>query len=125
MVLVNVRKLWPAVLGGCRTAAEVTLGDWAQMTDEDVERYGDVILGIFRNEVVSAFDVTGWKRRPDRRVTFQGVPSKSWAHLIGTPNPGKRWVPGQARPVQYLATTALTHGTASVGDTPVGGRAIG
>jgi hypothetical protein len=113
MFLVNLRQSWPAVKAGTRTAAEVTLGEWAQLPDGALAEYGDVILGIYDNEVVSAFDIDGWSRDPDNdRVTFTGTESETWAHLVGGPNPGPRWKQGQAGPVQYL-DTAEVEGPAS------------
>ncbi len=113
MFLVNLRQSWPAVKAGTRPAAEVTLGEWAQLTDEALAEYGDVIPGIYDNQVVSAFDIEGWSRDPDnRRVTFTDTESERWAHLIGEANPRPRWKQGQAGPVQYLAT-AVVEGPAS------------
>lgn len=66
-----------------------------------MDRYGDGVLGIYKNEVVSAFDVTDWTRGSDGRVTFTGSPSVKFGHLIGTPNPGKPWV----RPLTDTAST--------------------
>ncbi len=44
---------------------------------------------------------------------FEGRPSQRWASLIGTPNPGKPWVRGMARPVQYLDTRVVLAETAT------------
>jgi hypothetical protein len=124
MILVHVPRTWPFVISGERTAAEVTLRDWAAITDADLNIYADAVLGIFRNEVVSAFDVTSWERGEDGRIRFHGEPSMEWSHLIGTPNPGKPWVRGMARPVQYLSTTALTEGNVCVDESRGGRRAV-
>ncbi len=127
MFIVNLSKTWPDVLKGKRTAADVTLKAWAQIKDADLENHADVILGIYKNEVVTAFDITEKPTRgedDDKRVTFTGQPSQKWAHLIGMPTPGKPWVPGQGRPVQVLPTTILTEGNVPVEDTPAGHRAV-
>jgi len=124
LFLVNLAKTWPSVLARERTAEDVTLGAWAQIKDADLEDHADAILGIYKNEVVTAFDIDDWRRGEDKRVTFVGHPSHKWAHLIGTPNPGKPWVQGQARPVQILPTTVLTEGNVPVEDTQVGRRAV-
>lgn len=87
--------------------AVATLEAWKDVSAEAVETYGDVILGIYRNIAVSAFDITGWTWDDDGRITFRGTESRLWRHLIDMPNPGKRWVRGQARPVQYLDTQEL------------------
>jgi hypothetical protein len=124
VILVHLPKTWPDVISGKQTAEDVTLQHWAQITDEALDTYGDGVLGIYQHEVVSAFDITGWKRDTEGRVIFSGVPSKEFGHLIGTPNPGKHWVRGQSRPVQYLDTAVLTGGSATVEATSDGRRAV-
>ncbi|MGW5301710.1 DUF6508 domain-containing protein [Rhodococcus aetherivorans] len=115
MILVHLASSWPAtpaVVCGEKDAAEVTLGNWAGIADDKLDTYADTIVGIYRNEVVTAFDITGWRRLADGadagRIAFTGRPSTRWTHLIGTPNPGRTWTKGMARPIQYLDTTALT-----------------
>lgn len=109
MILVHLSKSRPDVIAGRRTAAEVTLGEWAAISDGALDEHGDVILGIHQNEVVTAFDVTGWTRKaPGGRVTFTGEPCRTWVRLVGDANPGRAWVRGQARPVQYFGTGTLS-----------------
>jgi hypothetical protein len=63
--------------------------------EADLARYADVILGIHRGEVISAYDVTDWRREEDAerahekgqglprhwpRVVFDGTRSSTWAH---------------------------------------------
>jgi hypothetical protein len=126
MFLVNLAKTWPSVLDGKADAADVTRGAWAQIKDADLDAHADAILGIYKNKVVTAFDIERWTRSEDedKRVTFVVHPSQRWTHLIGTPNPGKLWVQGQARPVQILPTTILTEGNVPVEDTSTGRRAV-
>ncbi|QDO37899.1 hypothetical protein FNV62_06700 [Streptomyces sp. RLB3-17] len=112
------------MLAGKKAPEDVTLRAWAQIKDEALDSYGDGVLGIYQNTVVTAFDVVDWERQADGRVVFNGVPSAKFGHLIGTPNPGRPWVQGQARPVQYLDTAVLTGGTATVEDTGEGRRAV-
>jgi hypothetical protein len=90
VIVVNLRRTWPQVLAGARTPADVTLGAWAHMKEQSLDEHADAILGIYQHEVVAAFDITGWSRTREGRVVFEGNPSRRWAHLIGTPNPGKR-----------------------------------
>lgn len=105
IILVNLPQTWPAVEAGTRTAADVTLGEWAQVPDEALSEFGDVVLGVYKHVVVSAFDIDGWTRDPATgRVTFTGTESERWAHLVGGANPGPNWTQGQARPVKYLDT---------------------
>jgi hypothetical protein len=112
MILVNLANSWPRVATGQADAAEITLGNWAQISDDSLATHADAILGIYRNEIVTAFDITGWQRITEGvdkgRVSFEGRPSQQWKHLIGTENPGIPWTTGMARPVQYVDTTTLT-----------------
>ena len=124
LLIVNLAKTWPAVLNGEADAADVTRRAWAQIKDADLQAHADVILGIHKNEVVTAFNIENWARDERNRVTFVVQDSQEWSHLIGTPNPGRPWVQGMARPVQVLPTTVLTQGNVPVEDTPTGRRAI-
>ncbi|MFF7477100.1 hypothetical protein [Streptomyces sp. NPDC008092] len=126
MILVHVSTTWPEVLNGQLTPEQATLGEWFNISDSSLAEYGDAVLGIFENTVVSAFDVTGQPHRDNEgRVTFPGAPSATWSHLIGTPNPGKPWgVRGMARPIQYLDTAVLTGGTVEVEDDGTARRAV-
>jgi hypothetical protein len=124
MILVHLSKTWPLVGKGERSAEDVTLKAWAGISDEALDAHGDGVLGIYRGEVVTAFDVTGWSRRPDGRVVFEGAPSKRWGCLVGTPNPGAAWVQGSARPVKYLDTVLLAGGTVPAEQAPEGHRAV-
>lgn len=125
MILVNLSKSWAQVLAGDRTAEDVTLGDWAGITDDSAARYGDTVLGIHRNQVVSAFDVEDWRRDPETgRIRFQGRASEQWSNLVGTPNPGPEWIKGAARPIKYLDTRVLTEGDVPVEESSDGGRAV-
>lgn len=112
MILVNLANSWPRVAAGKADAAEITLGNWAQISDDSLATYADAVLGIYKNRIVTAFDVTGWQRITEGvdkgRVSFTGQPSEQWTHLIGTENPGTPWTAGMARPVQYLEASALT-----------------
>lgn len=118
VILVHLASSWPAVARGVADAADVTLGNWAGIADDKLESHADAVLGIYKNEVVTAFDITGWRRLTDGndagRIAFTGHPSRRWGHLIGTPNPGTPWTKGMARPVQYLDTRILTVGDVDV-----------
>jgi hypothetical protein len=84
-----------ALLDQCseRDAAHETLGEWAGISDDALEAYADGVLGIYKGTVVTAYDVTGWSRGADDRITFEGTPSTRWSSLIG----GLAGVPGGAR----------------------------
>ena len=104
MILTHIPNTWPQVEAGLRDAAEVTLGQWAGISDAAAEQYGDVVLGIYKNTVVTAYDVNGWSRVPAGevnagRIVFEGVESATWKYLVGQENPGENWTQGQAWPV--------------------------
>ena len=124
MILVNLSRSWPEVLDGKRDAAGVTLGEWAQIKQADLAAHANVVLGVYKNVVVTAFRIDGWSRGEDKRVTFKGEPSAAWAHLVGLPTPGEPWTQGQARPVKVLPTAAVAEGDAAVEETPEGKRAV-
>jgi hypothetical protein len=110
---IHLSKSWPDVLRRIRSAADVTLGDWALVADRAIEHYGDVIVGVYDNEIVTTFDIdqhNPFTRGEDGRVRFNGTPSSEWGHLVGETSP-VTWVRGQARPVRYLDTQALRSGT--------------
>ncbi|MGY1709098.1 hypothetical protein ACI8AC_06260 [Geodermatophilus sp. SYSU D00758] len=110
MIFVHLSKSWPDVISGHRNAADVTLGDWALVSDDAIAAYGDVICGVYQSEVVTAYDVTGFVRGTDGRVRFDGTPSRDWSSLVGEASP-VTWTRGQARPVRYLDTEILRSGT--------------
>ena len=118
VILVHLASSWPAVARGEADAADVTLGNWAGLADDKLDSYADAVLGIYKNEVVTAFDITGWNRLTEGtnagRIAFTGAPSLRWRHLIGTPNPGTPGRKGMARPVQYLDTRVLTDGDVEI-----------
>jgi hypothetical protein len=111
MIVVNLRRNWPRILDGELTPEEGTLGAWYHISDRTLNADGDVLLGVFGNEVVNAFDITGWTRDDRGCVTFVAKPSDKWRHLIGGPNPGKRWRKGQARPIQVVRTADIPTAT--------------
>lgn len=115
MILVHLPATWPQVLAGQMSAADATLGDWYGLSEAKLTEYGDALIGVFEHQVVSAYDVSGWHRTSEGKIVFNGTPSKKWAHLIGTPNPGKPWgVRGKARPIQYLDTRIIAATTAPI-----------
>ena len=115
MILVHLPATWPQVLASQMSAADATLGDWYGLSEAKLTEYGDALIGVFEHQVVSAYDVSGWHRTSEGKIVFNGTPSKKWAHLIGTPNPGKPWgVRGKARPIQYLDTRIIAATTAPI-----------
>lgn len=114
MIVVNLKKSYREVLSGDRDMDDATLGWWAGVTDEAAARYGDVIVGVFKERVVSAFDASGFERDADGRVFFDGNESTEFAGLVGKASPVRPWVRGQARPLQYIDTDVVRNGSAPV-----------
>ncbi|WP_299091689.1 hypothetical protein [uncultured Microbacterium sp.] len=90
------------------------------MTDTAIARFGDVLIGVWRDRVVSAYDITGHKRVDNgMRVVFDVEDSKEFGYLVGQPSPVGAWKQGQARPIVYEDTEKIRSGDApqtSVGD---------
>ena len=120
MIIVNLAKSWPAISTASepersRLLMQETLGEWFGITEASIKQYGDVILGTFRNEVVSACEIHGSTRIVESgRVTFAGGESPEYTYMIGRPNPGRRWERGMGRPIQYLDTRVFLGGTVEV-----------
>ena len=118
MILVSLNKTWPMVLQETHPARREALAKlytcyaWPVRPAEEaaLARYADVLLGIHRGEVVTAYDITSLRREEDAerthevrqglprawpRIVFDATPSKTWAHLIGTPCPAPRRASGQ------------------------------
>jgi hypothetical protein len=114
MIVVNLKRSFPMVQLGTADLGKVTLGAWAGVNDEALDRFGDVILGVFQEKVVSAYDITGHSRDESGRIIFEGNESEEWGHLIGQDSPVPAWKRGQARPVRYIDTEAVRSGVADV-----------
>lgn len=114
MIVVNLSKSYKEVLSGHRDMDDATLGWWAGVTDEAATRYGDVVVGVFKDQVVSVYDAEGFERDEEGRVFFDGRESSEFAPMIGKRSPVKPWVRGQARPIQYIDTDVVRDGDATV-----------
>lgn len=122
MIAVNLKRSYKLVLAGSMDMEEATLGWWQGITDEAIERYGDVIIGVYGDVVVSVYDITGHERSEEGRVGFDGHESESFGYLLNQKSPVKPWVRGQARPVQYIDTDVVRTGEAPVEDLEGGYR---
>jgi hypothetical protein len=122
MIVVSVARTWPLVLSGHATAEAATQGAWPLRLAEfeHLDEFADVIAGVFREQVVSVFEIIGWRwetnaeraaalrqglSRQNPRIVFDIASSQAWAGLIGTANPGR---PFTQWPVQYIHTAKLT-----------------
>lgn len=126
MILVHLKRTWQHVLAGQMSAEDATLKAWSGISDRALDKYADVVVGIYDNSVVSVYDIDGTQRdQTTNRVVFVGRPSKKWSFLLGQPNPGRPWGrQGDTRPVQYIATEEVTRGTVAVENTTRGKRAV-
>lgn len=122
MIAVNLKKTYRAVAAGHMDMDDATLGMWQGITDEAIEKFGDVIIGVYGDTVVSAYDITGHTRNAEGRVGFDGEESKEFAYLLNRKSPVKPWVRGQARPVQYIYTDTVRTGDAPVIEDKEGNR---
>lgn len=128
MIVVNVKSTYPSVLAGVMDLDDATLGDWYQISEDAIRMYGDVIIGVYKERVVSAYDITGHTRDTERQtVSFDGNESKEFGYLIGQRSPASPWTRGQGRPIKYIATDVVRSGEVDVEDvpeTPEGRRAV-
>jgi hypothetical protein len=123
MIVVHVNKTWPLVQEGRMAQDDAVLGFWP--IAEEKLKFGDVLLAIFENTVVAVYDITGHIRGADKKVTFTGAPSITWAHLVGQPTPATPWGrQGDAWPVKYVDTDVVAGGDVPVEDTGSGRRAV-
>jgi hypothetical protein len=120
MIVVNLAKTYPiaaraiAELGHTQSKQvkvaelapllEATAGDWYRVSDLRIAEYGDVLVGSYAGEAVSAWLIAGHKQSTEGTVTFQLKPAIEWHQLVGAPSPGGSWKQGQARAVRYIHT---------------------
>ena len=120
MIVVNINRSYGQVLAGDLELRDATRGEWAGMTEMAIQRFGDVLIGVWRDRVVSAYDITGHERVDNgARVLFEVEESEEFGYLVGQPSPVGPWKQGQARPIVYEDTDKIRRGDApqtSVGD---------
>lgn len=121
MIVTNIAQSYPSVLAGTANLQAVTMGSWAAVSEADLQNHADVVVGVHKNTVVSAYDVTSWTHSNDGRVTFAGVTSQEFAYLIGQAAPCKPWVRGAARPIKVIDTDAV-RGTVVTPSSDTSGR---
>lgn len=117
MILVQVEKNWLQVLTGSLTADDAILGEWPGIAEHQVRQYGDVLVGLYRNTIVGAYDIDQEKTTyGPGKVKFAGTASTRWANAVGKHNPGRPWTQGGGDLVQFLNTS-----TARITDGPAAG----
>lgn len=84
--------------------AEATAGPWYRVSDLRIAESGDVLVGAYAGEAVTAWRVAGHKQHTDGTVVFDLKPASEWHQLVGAPAPGGPWKQGQARAVRYIPT---------------------
>ena len=102
MILVNVRRsardaVTPEQL---RDAAR---GDWANLTDESIDEYGDLLLAVKHNKVVGAWSIASAERLDDDRIRFELRDDPELEVWVGADSP-VQWKRGQANPVALIDT---------------------
>lgn len=112
MIVVNINRSYPDVSAGNLSLEDATRGDWQGIKDQAIVEYGDVIVGVWRNHVVSAYEIEDHARLEDGRVRFEVITSQEFAGLIGQPSPVGPWKAGQARPIVYADTATIRDGDA-------------
>lgn len=123
MIVVHVNRTWPLVQEGRMAQDDAVLGFWP-IAHEKL-KFGDFLVAIFENKVVAVYDITGHTRGADKKVTFTGSPSTTWAHLTGQPTPATPWGrQGDAWPVKYVDTDVVAGGDVPVENTGSGRRAV-
>ena len=123
MILVQVEKTWLQVLTGTITADEAILGEWAGIAPHNIQQYGDVLVGLYRNTIVGVYDIDHAKTEyVQGKVKFAGAPSTAWAHVVGKHNPGRPWMQGSGDLVQYLNTSTVRFTEAPVAGAPADRR---
>lgn len=125
MIVVNLNRSYANVLSGDLTLQSATEGDWHGINDAAIARYGDVLVGVWNNRVVSVYDIVGHSR-PDggSRVRFEVRDAEEFADLVGQPSPVGPWKAGQARPIVYQDTDLIRHGDAPQIDVGEAKRAV-
>lgn len=119
MIVVNLNKSYPAVAAALvddhpnstklkvtdlQPLADITRGDWYRLSEAKIAETGDLIIGTYASQVVSAYEPTGHIQNADGTVTFTVRPARHWAALIGAPQPCGPWKRGEARGTRYLPT---------------------
>ena len=80
------------------------MGVWPIAADKLIA-YGDVLLAVFNNTVVAAYDIEGHTRDEDNKVTFTGRESQTWARLVGqSVIPSKHWASRAMRGRSAIST---------------------
>lgn len=110
-IAVNIPRSYPGVVElaqkdpGDRAAhlallEQVTLGDWARVSERDAEDT-QLVFGAYLGQIVSAYRISGYHREGGR-IRWTGQPADDFAGLIGQPLPGGDWKRGQARPLRKV-----------------------
>lgn len=121
MIIVNTGKTYPPIAYNLLTTsdhqrvlamlADVTSGDWPNLSDEHLETFGDYLVGTCDGRVTVAYKILGFSRRyietrhqgPRAKVRFSVEPATDLAWLIGRSQPGGPWRQGEARGTRRVA----------------------
>lgn len=65
----------------------------------------DYLVGVSGDQVVSVYEIRGWRRDDDHRVIFNVSRARAeMAAAVGQPTPGGPWKRGESRPIRYVDT---------------------
>ena len=98
-VLFNIRRSGVSATNEAQVM-EAAAGDWV-ISEDALQRYGNVALAILQNQVVGAFDVLSWFFTDEGRARLELRPSETFEYLVGQPSP-RQWKKGQANPVALV-----------------------
>lgn len=85
--------------------AEICAGDWWRIPDLTISQYGDILVGVYANQVIAAYHIADHRQDPTTgRVRFTLKPAYEYADLIGAGQPGGPWKQGEARGSRHLPT---------------------
>lgn len=107
MYIVNVsRSTSPA--STLQDLQQATIGDWplrSTQTLGDIAEFGDVIVGVRRNVIVSAIPIETVTPADGNRFRVTPGPAGDWARLVGRNLPaGLRWSRGEGWPLKVIST---------------------
>lgn len=121
MILVNTSKSYPSLARRIITPApgeskavaveestlellaEITCGDWRNLSDGLLAEYGDYLLGTCSGVVTVAYRITGHERF-EGKLRFEVEPATELTPLIGQPQPEGPWKRGEARGTRQVRT---------------------
>ncbi len=120
MIIVNLNKSFPdwsekfsatvptdlhqVKIADLHGLAEICAGDWWRIPDLAIRQYGDILVGIYANQIVAAYQIADYRHLETGRVRFTLKPAYEYSSMIGVGQPGGPWRQGEARGSRHLPT---------------------